>query len=141
MPPRVSTQADRPGGGILAYLHVIWCTHGNDGVHICMESWDAIVVKYGAKVKISGNDTLQRIATSFTAYGVKRRRSALSQWYEFLFTYPLHCQIGEKHTRKPYQNAESRIPIIRMASLNFFSFSVRRLTVRKATIGAYAITK
>ena len=55
-------------------------THGNDIVHICTESWDALLVKYGAKVKISGNDTSRRIATSFTAYGVKRRRSALCQW-------------------------------------------------------------
>ena len=25
-----------------------WCTHGNDVEHICTESWDALVVKYGA---------------------------------------------------------------------------------------------
>ena len=45
-------------GGIVAYLHVSWCTHGNEVVHICTESWDALVVKYGAKVKISGDDML-----------------------------------------------------------------------------------
>ena len=49
------------GEGVVAYLHVSWCTHGNDVIHICMESWDALVVKYDAKVKISGNDTLRRI--------------------------------------------------------------------------------
>ena len=41
-----------------------WCTHGNDIVHICTESCDALL---GTKVNISVNDTLRRIATSFTA--------------------------------------------------------------------------
>ena len=44
------------GGGIVAYLHASWYTHGNDVVHICAESWDALVVKYGVKVKIFQND-------------------------------------------------------------------------------------
>ena len=57
-----SGSTGRGGGGIVAYLHVSWCTHGNmDVVHICTESWDALVVKYGAKVKISRNDTSQWI--------------------------------------------------------------------------------
>ena len=59
------------------YLWVIGgCPHGNAPVvHICAES----VVKYGAKVNISGNDMLRRMPTSFTAYGVKRRWSVLCQ--------------------------------------------------------------
>ena len=76
----------RHWGGIVAYLHVSWCTHGNNVVHICAESWDALVVKYGAKVKISGNDTSRRITTSFTAYGMKRRRSAVSGRNFYLHT-------------------------------------------------------
>ena len=38
-------------GGIIAYFNLddSWCTHGNDVVHICKESWDAIVVKYMAQ--------------------------------------------------------------------------------------------
>ena len=66
------------GGESVAYLYVSWCTHGNDVpvVHICSES----VVKYGAKVNISRNDTSQRVSTSFTASAVKIQKSVLCQW-------------------------------------------------------------
>ena len=40
------------GGGVEIYLHVSRCTHGNDVVHISTESWDALVIKCGTKVKI-----------------------------------------------------------------------------------------
>ena len=75
---RSETMAYRGAQGVVAYLHVSWCTHGNDVpvVHICAES----VVKYDTKVNISGNDTSRWVSTSFTAYAVKRRKSALCQW-------------------------------------------------------------
>ena len=68
-----------------------WGTHRNEVVHICAESWDCPSCEYGAKLNISRNDTSRRIATSFTAYGVKRHRSALCQWWEF-FLYTLYTR-------------------------------------------------
>ena len=83
-----------------------WGTHGNDIVHIYAESWDCPSCEYGPKVNISGNDTSRRIATSFTAYGVKKTWITSVSGRNFFYIYPLHCQIGEK-----------QIQDLRMASL------------------------